>query len=63
MYFFYVGKGSLGEFATLIEKLRGKPYQLVYSGREINNKEMHDMVRGGWQTGIHSLYKQGTLDD
>lgn len=61
MYFFYVDKGSLGRFTGLIEELKGNPYQLVYSGEEIDNKEMHNRVIGGWQTGVFCLYKQGIL--
>jgi len=61
MYFFYVDKGSFDTFKQLIGTLRGKPYQLVYSGGGINNQKMHEIVKGGWQTGIRSLYKQGIL--
>lgn len=61
MYFFYVDKGSLRRFKEKIKTLKGKPYNLIYAGREINNNEMHQLVNGGWQTGLFALYKQGVL--
>lgn len=61
MYFFYVDEKSFRRFTEFIPKLKGKPYHLIYSGREINNDKMHQTVVGNWQTGVWSLYKQGIL--